>query len=230
MFRLLRLLRTSIGKKLVMALTGLILVGFVVGHMIGNLKVFQGADSLNGYAAWLQGNPLLWGIRLFMLAFFAVHILTALRLVLGNRAARPRAYAVRTSLQTNLAARTMALSGVLVLAFVIYHLLHLTVGVVQPETAGLIDSTGRPDIYSRVVLAFTNPWIAGLYGAGVLLVGVHLQHAISSLVRTLGFSHEGYHQAIDYAGTALALLVVAGFLAIPVAVQLGLVRLPGGSS
>ena len=198
--------------------------------MIGNLKVFQGQGALNDYAAWLQGNPLLWGIRGFMLAVIIFHIVTAVRLVLGNRAARSRAYAVRTTLQTSLAARTMALSGGLVAVFVVYHLLHLTVGVVQPQTAGLIDAAGRPDVYGRVVLAFSNPWIAGLYGAGVLLVGMHLQHAVSSLVRTLGFSHEGYRRAIDYAGWALSLLVVVGFLAIPLAVQLGYLRWPGVTS
>lgn len=226
MFRLLRLLRTSIGRKAVMALSGLVLVLFIAGHMAGNLSIFQGPDALNGYAAWLQGHPLLWGVRLLMLAILLVHILIALRLAVGNRRARSTRYRGRgwltARLTTGVAARTMLLSGLLLFAFLVYHLLHLTLGLVQPQTAGLLDAAGRPDVYARVVGGFENPWIALVYAGAVLLVGLHLQHAVASLVRTLGFSHDGYHQAIDVAAGLVALLVVAGFLAIPLAVQTGL--------
>lgn len=227
MFRFLRLLRASIGRKLLMAVSGLVLVAFVSGHMVGNLMVFQGAEALNGYAAWLQSNPLLWGVRLFMLAIVAAHIVAAVRLVLGNRAARPQAYAVQVNQYSGIAARTMAISGVLILLFLVFHLLHLTVGVVQPDLANAVDATGRMDVYRRVVAGFQTPWIAVVYTLSMVLVGLHLQHAVASLVRTLGFSNENFHVTIDYAGSLLALLVTVGFLSIPLAVQLGLLTLSG---
>ena len=228
MFRLLRLLHTSIGRKLVMALSGLLLVLYVAGHMAGNLTVFQGPDALNGYAAWLQGHPLLWGIRLLMLAVIGLHIIIAVRLAWANRAARPTRNRLQRTLSTGFAARSMLLSGLLVLAFIVFHLLHLTIGLVQPQTAQLLDQAGRPDVYARVVLGFADPWVAGIYALAVVLVGLHLQHAVSSLVRTLGFSHEAYHRTIDVVASGVALLVVAGFLAIPIGVQSGLLTLPGG--
>jgi len=227
MFRFLRLLRASIGRKLLMALSGLVLVAFVSGHMIGNLKVFQGAVALNDYAAWLQGNPLLWGIRLFMLAIIVAHIAAALWLVLGNRAARPQRYVLQVSQYTGIAARSMAVSGVLVLLFLVFHLLHLTIGVVQPEIAAVLDQTGRPDVYHRVVAGFETPWIALVYMLSVALVGLHLQHAVASLIRTLGFSNANFHRTIDYGGSLLALLVTVGFLSIPLAVQFGVLSVNG---
>ena len=227
MYRLLHLLRTSIGQKLLMAVSGLVLVAFVAGHMIGNLKVFQGPGSLNDYAAWLQGHPLLWGIRLFMLAVVVAHILMAIRLVLGNRGARPRSYALRVYGYTGIAARTMAISGVLILLFLVFHLLHLTVGTVQPDLAALVDRSGQVDVYRRVVLGLDTPWVAGVYIVSVLLVGLHLQHAVAGLVRTLGFSNAHFHRTIDTAGTVIAVLVTLGFLAIPVGVLTGLLTVAG---
>ena len=226
MYRLLHLLRTSIGQKLLMAVSGLVLVAFVGGHMIGNLKVFQGPGTLNDYAAWLQGHPLLWGIRLFMLAVVIAHIAMAVRLVLGNREARPRAYAIRVYGYTGIAARTMAISGVLIGVFLVFHLLHLTVGMVQPDLAVLVDKAGQVDVYRRVVLGLDVPWVAGVYIVSVLLVGLHLQHAVASLVRTLGFSNAHFHHTIDTAGTVITVLVTLGFLAIPVGVLTGLLTAP----
>lgn len=221
MYRLLRLFRTSIGSKLMMAISGLVLVGFITGHMIGNLKVFQGQEAINDYAAWLQGHPLLWGIRLVILAVFTLHVYTGIRLYRENRAARPRRYATRVPVETGFAARHMLLSGLIVLAFVIYHLLHLTIGVVQPQYAGLLDGDGRPDIYSRLVLGLSNPWLAAIYATAVSLVGLHLWHAVRSMLYTLGFGHDAWRRATDIGTGVFSALVVTGFLSMPLAAQLG---------
>ena len=136
MFRLIRLFRTSIGSKLVVATTGVLLLGFLLAHMAGNLVILQGPDALNAYAAWMQGHPLLWGFRLALLALFAVHILTAVRLARDNRAARPVRYRRRADLARHLPSRLMLLSGLLVLGFLVFHLLHLTARLVGPDLDG----------------------------------------------------------------------------------------------
>lgn len=209
-----------------MAISGLVLVGFVTGHLVGNLKVFQGQEAINDYAAWLQGHPLLWGIRLAILAVFALHVYTGIRLARENSAARPRRYAVHTVVDTGFAARHMLFSGLMVLAFVIYHLLHLTIGVIQPEYAGLLDRAGRPDVYTRLVLALSHPWLAAIYATAVLLVGLHLWHAVRSMLQTLGLGHDAWRRATDIGTGVFSALVVAGFLSMPVAAQLGWLSVP----
>ncbi len=226
MFRLIRLFRTSIGSKLMMALSGLLLILFIAGHMLGNMTLYQGPDALNGYAAWLQGHPLLWVFRLAMLLLFGVHVYTGLRLAQENRAARQPRYQRQPSLQVGLAGRTMALSGLVVLGFVIYHLLHLTLGVIDPRHWQLHDSLGRADVYARVVLGFQNPWMAGSYVLALLLLGLHLNHAIGSLFQTLGFNHESYDTLLKVGAALVSVLLVLGFASVPISIQLGLVTLP----
>ncbi len=230
MFRLIRLFRTSIGSKLVMAVSGLLLVIFLLGHMLGNMKVFQGQQALNDYAAWLQGHPLLWVFRIAMLTFFGGHVVTGARLALENRAGRPRRYECNTTVQVGIAPRIMIWTGLLVLAFLIYHLLHLTAGVVDPAHSTLMDASGRPDVYARVVESFRQPWIAGTYVAALLLLGFHLNHAILSLLQTLGFNHESYQTFIRVFAPTLTVLLVAGFISVPLSVLLGVVGLPAGAS
>lgn len=226
MYRLLRLFRTSIGSKLMMALSGLVLVVFVTGHLIGNLKVFQGQDAINDYAAWLQGHPMLWVMRSTILAVFVLHVHTGIRLARANQAARPRRYRVLAYVETGIPARYMLFSGLLVLAFVLYHLAHLTVGLVQPQYAGLIDGAGRPDVYSRLVIGLSNPWLAAIYSTSVILLGLHLWHAVRSMLQTLGFGHQTWRRSTDIATGAFSAAVVAGFLSMPLAAQLGWLHLP----
>lgn len=221
MYRLLHLFRTSIGSKLVVAATGLLLLTFLIGHMVGNLKVFQGAAALNEYAAWLQGHPLLWVLRLGILAIFVVHVLTTVRLARENRAARPTRYVRHAQVQLGLAARFMLASGLLILAFLGFHLLHLTLGEVGPAVFEARDRAGRPDVYARVVAGFQRPWLAATYLVAMGLLGVHLWHAVASLFQTLGFNHESYQALLRVLAPGLALVVVLGFAAVPFSVWLG---------
>ncbi|MCG6967920.1 MAG: succinate dehydrogenase cytochrome b subunit [Chromatiaceae bacterium] len=221
MNRLVRLFRTSIGSKLVVAASGTLLLGFLFVHAGGNLLILKGPDALNGYADWMQGHPLLWGFRLGLLALFAVHVLTAIRLARANRAARPTPYRRIARLGARLPGRLMVFSGLLLLAFLIFHLLHLTVRAVGPEVQPLLDGAGRVDVYGMIVASFSEPLTAAVYLLAMGLLGLHLVHAIEGLFQTLGFNHESYQGLIRLLAPALTLLLVSGFAAIPLLVISG---------
>ncbi len=216
--------QTSLGSKVVVALTGLGLVGFVVAHMLGNLQVFEGPEALNTYAAFLRDMPiLLWTMRLGLLSLAVLHISLAVQLALRNRRARPVAYAVRHYREASWASRTMALTGGLLLLFIVFHLLHLTAGLVDPSFPDRLDAQGHRDVYGKVIHAFRNPFFVAVYLAGQLVLGLHLSHAVSSSVQTLGLEHAAFNRLLKAAGPAIALFVVAGNLAIILAVFLGVV-------
>ena len=134
MHRLIRLFGTSIGRKLVVAVTGAMLLGFLFAHMLGNMALFQGPESLNAYAAWLQGHPLLIVMRAGLAIVFVIHVYAALQLARANRAARPTRYSYRQTFQTSWASRYMVITGLLVVVFIVGHLLHFTFGVVAAES------------------------------------------------------------------------------------------------
>lgn len=228
MNRLIRLFGSSIGRKLVTAATGVMLILFLFGHMYGNLKVFQGPDALNTYAAWLQGHPALWAMRVGLVALFALHIWLTLSLARENRAARPVAYRRYRPRSATAASRYMALSGVLVLSFLVYHLLHFTLGVVDPENMHLLDVQGRLDVYASVVWSFQSPWIAGSYVASMLLLGAHLWHGTTSVFQTLGVHHESFATLIRVLAAGVVVALVVGNCAIPILIYAGRVSLPGG--
>jgi succinate dehydrogenase / fumarate reductase, cytochrome b subunit len=218
-------LQTSLGSKVVVALTGVGLAGFVVFHMLGNLQVFQGADTLNSYVAFLRDMPiLLWTVRLVLLGMVTFHIGLAIRLALHNRRARPVAYAVREYRQASLASRTMAVTGSVLLLFIIFHLLHLTAGVVDTSFPDRLDFQGHRDVYGKVVHAFRNPLVVALYLVGQLALGLHLSHAVSSSLQTLGLEHAALNRLFKAIGPAVALFVVFGNLVIIFAIFLGIVR------
>lgn len=224
MMRLFNHFQTSLGSKIVVALTGLGLAGFVVFHMLGNLQVFEGRDALNGYAAFLRDMPmLLWTARLGLLSIVTLHISLAIRLALQNRRARPVAYAVREYRKASVASRTMSVTGSLLLLFIIFHLLHLTAGVVDTSFPDRLDMQGHRDVYGKIIHAFRNPLFVMLYLAGQLVLGLHLNHAVSSSLQTLGFEHAALNRLFKAAGPAVALLVVLGNLVIIFAVFLGVV-------
>jgi len=217
--------QTSVGRKVVVALTGLSLVGFVVIHMLGNLQVFEGAEALNSYAALLRDMPiLLWTARVGLLSMVALHIGLAIQLALRNRRARPVAYAVKDYRKASLASRTMAATGSVLLLFIVFHLLHLTAGVVDTSFSDRLDVQGHRDVYGKVVHAFRNPLFVGLYLAGQLALGLHLSHAVSSSLQTLGLEHAALNRLFKAAGPAVALLVVLGNTVIILAVFLEVVR------
>lgn len=208
-----------------MALSGLGLVIYVIFHMLGNLQVFEGSHALNGYAASLRDMPiLLWTARIGLLSLAALHIVLAIQLTFRNRRARPVAYAVREYRQASFASRTMAASGLVLLLFIIFHLLHLTADVIDPFSADRLDAEGHRDVYGKIVHAFQNPFIVALYVAGQLGLGLHLTHAVTSSLQTLGLEHAAFNRLFNAAGPTVALLVVLGNVAIILAVFFGIVR------
>lgn len=226
MNRLVRLFRTSIGSKLLVAASGALLLGFLFVHAGGNLLILKGPDALNGYADWMQGHPLLWGFRLGLLGLFGVHVLIALRLARENRAARPTPYRRIARLGARLPGRLMLVSGLSLLAFLIFHLLHLTVRAVGPRVEPLLDAAGRVDVYGTIVASFSEPLTATVYLVAMALLGLHLVRAIEGLFQTLGFNHESYQGLIRFLAPTLALLIVGGFAAVPLLVLSG--ALTGG--
>lgn len=220
MNRLVRLLGSSVGRKLVTAATGVLLVVFLFGHLFGNLKVFQGQDALNSYAAWLQGHPLLWVMRAGLLSLFAAHVWLTLSLTRENRAARPVRYERYRPRASRFSSRYMALSGLLVLSFLVYHLLHFTFRVIDSR------HTRTPDVYAAVVWSFQNPWIAGSYVVAMLLLGAHLWHGATAVFQSLGLRHESYQTLIRVLSAAAVATLVVGNCAIPLLIYAGRVAPP----
>ena len=212
---------TSVGKKAVMAVTGSILMLFVIGHLLGNLQIFQGAEALDRYSRFLRLEPaLLWFVRLVLLSAALLHVTFGILLWLENQAARPTGYVVGATVKATLASRTMIYSGIIVMGFIIYHLLHLTFGRVGPP--GYEFQHGS--VYRNVVAGFRDPFISILYIVGQLLLYFHLSHGIQSIFQTLGFNHPKYEPAVKRTGLVLAFLVAAGNITIPLAVLFNLVR------
>ena len=225
MTRLLSRFQSSVGRKVVTALTGLGLVTFVIFHMLGNLQVFEGPHALNRYAAFLRDMPiLLWTVRIGLLSIAILHIGLAIQLNFQNRRARQVSYTVRLYHQASFASRTMAVSGVVLLAFIVFHLAHLTAGVIDPSSADRLDTEGHRDVYGMIIRAFQNPFIAGIYFAGQVGLGLHLSHAVSSSLQTLGLEHAAFNRFFKAAGPTVALVVVLGNVAIILAVLSGIIR------
>jgi succinate dehydrogenase / fumarate reductase cytochrome b subunit len=226
------LLDSSVGAKVLVALTGVGLVGFVVFHMIGNLKLFQGPDAINAYAYFLKHDlgAFLWVARAGLLGIFVLHIVLAVRLKLRSAAARPIGYVHQRTAQATVASRTMIWTGVVVGLFVLFHLAHYTFGwVKQAEVApgqyvsylDLKDARGRHDVYSMTVAGFRNVPIAVLYLAAQVVLFVHLRHGIPSVFQTLGLKNVRFRGWIDILGLLVALTILVGNSAIVLAVLLG---------
>ena len=216
---------TSLGSKVLIALSGLGLAGFVVFHMLGNLQIFEGPAALNSYAAFLRDMPiLLWTVRLGLLAIVALHVGLSMRMALHNRRARPVGYVMREYRRASLASRTMALTGSLLVLFILFHLLHLTAGWVDPAFHNRLDLRGHRDVFGNVVHAFQNPLLVLIYLAGQVVLGLHLSHALSSSLQTLGLEHPVFDRLFRGAGPLVALMVVVGNTAIVLAVAFGVVR------
>ena len=219
--------RSSVGAKVVMALSGVALLGFVLVHMAGNLQVFQGQEVLNNYGVVLRHFPIiLWSLRFGLLVSFVLHVVSGLRLFFLNRAARPIPYTKAASVQTKISARSMVLSGLSLFAFVLYHLAHFTFGLTHPELSALRDRLGQPDIYSVVIQSFQSPLVAVPYIVAMGLLGLHLSHGASSMFQSLGINHPKYNPLIVKLGPALALLIVVGNCSMPVAALCGLIGRP----
>lgn len=222
---------SSIGAKALIGVTGLGLSLFVIVHMLGNLQIYVGPEALNDYARKLKQMPmLLWTARLALLSLFLTHVSLALWLRQRNRAARPAQYVNSATVQASTASRTMIWSGLVILSFLVYHLLHFTLGLTHPEHHHLTDAQGRHDVYAMVVLGFQQPVVAIAYVVAMLLLAVHLSHGISSAFQSLGLNSPRGTATLRRASLIVALVVAAGNISIPVAVLLGLIRLPGGGN
>lgn len=225
-------LSSSIGKKLLMAVTGLLMFGFVVGHLTGNLLIFVGQDALNTYAAKLKDMPaLVWGARIGLLAIILVHIRTAVELTSANAAAAGSAGAVSHVNKATLMSRTMMISGVLLLAFIAFHLLHFTVGAIDADHHHLKEVVGgkeRHHVYAMVYESFrdlqTGLLYTLLYVGAMVGLGFHLAHGLGSMLQTLGFDHK----LLQRGAAAIAGALAIGYIMIPISVNTGLLPEPTG--
>lgn len=208
-----KLFQSTVGKKVIMGITGIILVAFVIGHVAGNLLVFAGRTKLNGYAALLHASDeVLWGVRLTLLAAVVLHIASAISLARVASAARPEAYARKEAQTATFASRTMLVGGLVILAFIVFHLLHLTAGVIQPV------AFDEHDVYANVVGGFQVPWVVAVYLVAMLAIGLHLFHGAWAAFRTLGLRRPSAQPLKRPIATVLAIVVWIGFTSIPVAI------------
>ena len=221
--RVVRFYDAPIGKKAVMAVTGVLLFGYVIAHLIGNLQIYSpNVNQINTYAAFLH-NPsnaaALWIARLVLLAAVILHITAAIQLWGQARAARPNAYVKKGDAGTSYASRTMRWSGIIVAAFVIFHVLHLTVGAVVP-----IQEIGpnEPNVRANVITGFQNPAISGFYILAMILLCMHLYHGLWSMFQSLGFSHPRYTPKLKKGAALVAILIAVGNCSIPIAVLTGI--------
>ncbi|MDE0104404.1 MAG: succinate dehydrogenase cytochrome b subunit [Bryobacterales bacterium] len=220
-----RALTSTVGTKYLVAVSGAILVTFVFFHMLGNLQIYLGPDALNTYAALIKSTGgLLWAARLGLLLALAVHVWGIASLSLRNRAARARPYRVKRPLLSTFASRHMLFTGLVLLAFVTYHLMHFTVGVTHPDHFTLYDSQGRHDVYSMVVLGFREPAVALSYVIAMVLLGLHLGHGVGSAFRSAGLSGPRLRSTFEGLGRLLAVVIVVGNISIPMACLLGLLQ------
>lgn len=215
-----QLTRSSIGKKWIVALTGLVMFLFVVGHMIGNLQLFLGPEAINNYGALLRTSPeLLWIVRLVLLSALVLHVIFTMWIVIENRRARPVQYEKKASVQSKLSTRLMAITGLLLLAFVIFHLLHFTSHSVDPSFAGFHDEKGRHDVFRMVIVGFENRLHAGFYAVAMVMLCSHLSHGAWSWLQTVGLRSKKVAEPTTRGAWLIALALAAGYLSIPFAVQ-----------
>lgn len=218
---------SSVGKKIAMAVTGLLLLGFVVAHLLGNLQLFLGQEAFNAYAHFLKTTPeLLWPARIGLLAVFIIHVVYGVKLRAENRAARPVDYAYQATVQAPVASLYMLETGLVILVFVLLHLAHYTLGLLQPEFYHLVDAKGRHDVFAMAVHGFQTPTYSIFYILCMLGLGAHLSHAIGSAVQTLGGAHPRTREMAFKAGRVIGWGIALGYITIPVSVLLGIISLP----
>ena len=211
---------SMVGKKVIMGVTGLIGIGFVIVHSLGNLLVFRGPEAINGYSHFLKSTgELLWALRGVLFLALVLHVIAAIQLTRQSRAARPIGYAKRETQVATIASRTMRWGGALLLVFIVVHILHFTTGNIKP--AGVFSSE---DVYANVVTSFRIWWVALFYVVAMIALGLHLFHGAWSSVRSLGVSPPSPQPLQRRLSLAIAVFVWAAFTAVPVAVFSGIVR------
>jgi succinate dehydrogenase / fumarate reductase cytochrome b subunit len=222
---------SSIAKKWIVSLTGLVLVAYVLGHLAGNLQIFlPNKGRINAYGAFLHSlGPILWAIRLFLFACLVIHIVTTIQLAIENRRARPQRYEAARYREATWEGRSMVMSGLIVLCFVIFHILHFTTFTIRPEFANLRETlpngSERHDVYRMVVMAFQQPAASCFYILGMILLCMHLSHGFGSFVQTLGLNTSRLAPWLVNGGRVLAVIICLGYIAIPIAVMTGFLHL-----
>lgn len=218
---LLRITGSTVGKKVVMAITGLIWIGFVALHVAGNLQAFAGREKLNAYSALLHGPgaELLWLMRGVLIVSLVLHVLMAVQLTRLARAARPVGYHKRDAQVSTLASRTMRWGGLLLLAFIVFHVLHFTTRQVDPGNwAHRSDAAGRYDIYGNIVASFRIPWVTAVYLLAMVGLAFHMWHGVWSFGRSLGVARPSGHPLRRRVAPVLAIALWLGFSLVPIAV------------
>jgi succinate dehydrogenase / fumarate reductase cytochrome b subunit len=208
------------GKKAVMAVTGVILLVFVIGHMLGNLQIFEGREKLNDYGRFLHGVPeILWTVRTVLIVSVVLHIWASVELAVRKTQARPIGYITRENVASSYASRTMYWSGPILLAFVIFHLLHLTAGAIHPGGDFV-----PADVYHNVLAGFQVWYVSAWYIFSMVLLGFHIRHGAWSMFQSVGINHPRHTPILKKIALALAVIIVLGYSSIPVSILLGLVR------
>jgi len=217
---------SSVGRKMVVAITGVILILFVVGHLLGNLQIYLGPEWINAYSQHLRDlGPILWMIRAFLLASVILHIYFTILLAIENRRARPEAYRDRNYVKASWASRHMVVSGLVVFAFIIFHLLHFTARKFNPQFPLLkLDPLNRYDVYSMMVYGFQNVYVSAFYVVGLFLLTLHLTHGSSSFFQSLGLNNQRLTPKLAVAGRIFAWLLFIGYVSIPIAILLGSIK------
>ena len=222
-----RIFDSSLGKKYIMALTGFGLFGFVVAHLIGNLQIFLGPEAINRYGAFLQGlGELLWVARISLLAMVVLHIWAAIKISAENKAARPIAYQAYNPTTASYASRTMLMSGLIILFFIIYHLLHFTVQIpginfTNEDFKTLHDAKDLHDVFAMMILGFRQPVVSIFYIVAIGLLSLHLSHGVGSMFQSLGWKKKSYSGLLDGFAKAISIFIFVGYISIPIAVLLG---------
>ena len=217
---------SSVGRKIIVAATGVILILFVVGHLLGNLQIYLGPEWINAYSQHLRDlGPILWMIRIFLLASVILHIYFTILLAIENRQARPEAYRDRNYVKASWASRHMVVSGLVVLAFIIFHLLHFTARKFNPQFPLLkFDPLNRYDVYSMMVYGFQSVYASAFYVVGLFLLTLHLTHGSSSFFQSLGLNNQRLTPKLAVGGRIFAWLLFVGYVSIPLSVLLGFIK------
>jgi succinate dehydrogenase / fumarate reductase, cytochrome b subunit len=222
-----RIFGSSLGKKYIMAVSGCLLFLFVIAHLLGNLQIFLGPEVINRYGHFLQTNPeLIWPARVGLLLMVGLHIWSAVKLTIENRAARPVGYAHYKVVAASYASRTMFMSGLIIFVFIVYHLLHFTVQVAPINLTGqnfvlFEDLQHRHDVFKMMVVGFSSIWVSGFYVLGMALLCLHLSHGVSSMFQSIGWKNKTFGPFLDKFARFAAFVIFLGYASIPLAVLFG---------
>jgi succinate dehydrogenase / fumarate reductase cytochrome b subunit len=222
-----RFLRSNIGLKILMAITGVVMFGYLVGHVSGNMLVFRGPKAINDYSAFLHhATGLLWGTRLVLLGSVAIHLWATVRFLALKKEARPVDYGMKVPHGTTWAARTMYWSGPVIALFIIYHLLHLTTGTAHPHFHEIKvgDEVVGVDVYRNLVVGFQSVPASLIYIVAMLAIALHLSHGLWSMLQTIGVNRPNWECALRCIAVVCAVIICGGFIAVPVSVLFGIVK------